>query len=67
MKLNNLSSLKNTDQAVVHGKIFFSLECCNLRFFLARAYRKKRWICFFIIVFVIIVLAIVLGIVFGKK
>jgi len=44
-------ALENTKKAVVH----------------ARAYRKKRWICFFIIVFVIIVLAIVLGIVFGKK
>ncbi|KAF5330315.1 hypothetical protein D9619_005785 [Psilocybe cf. subviscida] len=42
---------KHTEDAVVH----------------ARAYRKKRWICFFIFVFVLVVLAIVLGIVFGKK
>jgi t-SNARE complex subunit (syntaxin) len=33
----------------------------------ARAYRKKRWICFFIFVLVLVVLAIVLGVVFGKK
>ncbi|KAF8201684.1 syntaxin-like protein [Pholiota molesta] len=44
-------ALKSTDQAVIH----------------ARAYRKKRWICFFIFLIVIAILAIVLGIVFGKK
>ncbi|KAF9483918.1 syntaxin-like protein [Pholiota conissans] len=43
--------LKNTEKAII----------------IARAYRKKRWICFFITLIVIAILAIVLGIVFGKK
>jgi len=34
---------------------------------IARALRKKRWICFFIFLFVIVVLAIVLGVVFGTR
>ncbi|KAF8970001.1 t-SNARE [Flammula alnicola] len=44
-------ALQNTEQAVVH----------------ARAYRKKKWICFFIFIIVLCILAIILGIVFGKK
>jgi len=43
--------VKETEKAVVH----------------ARAYRKKRWICFFLFVLVLVILAIVLGVVFGKK
>jgi len=33
----------------------------------ARAYRKKRWICFIIFIIILCVLAIILGVVFGKK
>jgi len=43
-------AVTHLEKAVVHG----------------RSYRKKRWICFFILLFVIAVLAIVLGVVFGR-
>lgn len=46
-----LCSLQQTEKAVEH----------------ARSARRKRWICFSIIVLVLAVLAIVLGIVFGTK
>ncbi|KIM49203.1 hypothetical protein M413DRAFT_99881 [Hebeloma cylindrosporum] len=45
------AALQHTETAVKH----------------ARAYRKKRWICFFILLVILCILAIVLGVVFGKK
>ena len=49
--INVSLSLQYTDKAVVS----------------ARAARKKRWICFFIIVIVLAVIAIILGIVISRE